>query len=109
MPDDLSQTFKALGHPHRLAIVRRLLEQALSCCEADRPSDCALDPTCCNFGELADELDVGKATVSHHLKELERAGLIERLREGRRVYLRANLDRMETLRRFLDAQHHLVS
>lgn len=109
MPDDLNSAFKALGHPHRLAIVRRLLEQALSCCEADRPDDCTLDPTCCNFGTLADELDVGKATVSHHLKELERAGLVERLREGRRVYLRADLDRMETLRQFLDARRQPVS
>lgn len=104
----LSDAFSALGHPHRLAIVRRLLENALSCCDADRPEDCALDPTCCNFGELVDELHINKATVSHHLKELQRAGLIERVRKGRRVYVRANLDGIDMLRRFLDARRHAV-
>lgn len=101
-----SETFKALGNPHRLALMKRLLKRSLSCAEADRPSECEMDPTCCGFAELADELDIGKATVSHHLKELRRAGLIERIREGRRVYVRANLDRVEALRRFLDARIH---
>lgn len=99
-----SEAFKALGHPHRLALIQRLLQRSLSCAKADRPSECEMDPTCCGFAELADALDVGKATVSHHLKELRRAGLIERIREGRRVYVRANLDRVEALRRFLNAR-----
>lgn len=109
MDRSLSDAFKALGHPHRLVIVRRLLERALACCETDRPEDCALDPTCCHFGDLVSALDISKATVSHHLKELERAGLIERVRDGRRVYVRANVERMETLRQFLDARQHAVS
>lgn len=101
---DLTEAFKALSDPNRLALMKRLLERALSCCEADRPEECDMDPTCCAFGALAEELDIGKATVSHHLKELRRAGLIERLREGRRVYVRANIDRVEEIRQFLDAR-----
>jgi ArsR family transcriptional regulator len=101
-----SEAFKALGNPHRLALMQRLLQQSLSCAAANRPSECEMDPTCCGFAELADQLDIGKATVSHHLKELRRAGLIERIREGRRVYVRANLDRIETLRQFLDPRAH---
>ncbi|MEX0600375.1 MAG: metalloregulator ArsR/SmtB family transcription factor [Rhodothermales bacterium] len=104
----LSDAFSALGHPHRLTIMRRLLEHALSCCEADRPEDCTLDPTCCNFGDFVDELEINKATVSHHLKALEQAGLIERIREGRRVFVRANLDRLDSLRQFLDPHLHTV-
>jgi ArsR family transcriptional regulator len=106
MDSDLTDAFKALGNPHRLAIMKQLLADVLSCSEADRPEECELDPTCCGFAALADDLDIGKATVSHHLKELRRANLVERIKDGRRVYVRANTDRIEELRRFLDAQLH---
>ncbi|WP_103030468.1 ArsR/SmtB family transcription factor [Salinibacter altiplanensis] len=100
----LSEAFKALGNPHRLALMQRLLACSLPCSKADRPEDCEMDPTWSSFGELAEMLDVGKATVSRHLKELRRAGLVERTREGRRVYVRANVDRIEELRQFLDTR-----
>ena len=98
--NDLSEAFKALGHPHRLALVRRLLDQALAC---DAPSGeaCDLDPACCDFGTLADEIGVGPPTVSHHLKVLRQADLIERTRDGRRVYCRINEARIAELRSFL--------
>lgn len=98
--DDLAAAFKALGHPHRLAIVRRLIDEAKSCC-APYPEDCTADPRCCDFAALAAELDVAKGTVSHHLKELDRAGLIVRERSGRRLYCRVNPERLDELRRFL--------
>jgi ArsR family transcriptional regulator len=106
MDTDLAEAFKALAHPNRLALMERLLERAVSCSDAGQPEECDLDPSCCGFAELADQLHVGKATVSHHLKELRRAGLIERLQEGRRVYVRANRDRIKDLRAFLDARVH---
>lgn len=100
MLDDLSSAFKALGHPHRLAIVRRLLDEALAC-EAPSTECCEFDAACCDFSALADDLDIEKPTVSHHLKALQQAGLIERRREGRRVYCRINEERLEELREFL--------
>lgn len=106
MDTDLAEAFQALSNPNRLTLMKRLLERSVSCSEAERPEECEMDPTCCGFGELAEELDIGKATVSHHLKELRRAGLVERTREGRRVYVRANTERIDELRRFLDARVH---
>ena len=100
MSNDLSLAFKALGHPHRLTIVRRLIDEALGC-GAPSVEACSLDPGCCDFSTLADELGVGKSTVSHHLKELDSAGLIERYREGRRLYCRVNEERLSQLRQFL--------
>lgn len=96
--DDLSRAFKALGHPHRLAIVRRLIDAAIAC---ETPENCTLDPACCGFAELVEELGISKATVSHHVKELDQAGLIERIREGRRVYCRVREARLAELREFL--------
>lgn len=101
MEDESSEAFKALGNPHRLRIVRLLLEQEWSCCEQDRPEDCRLDPASCNVGELAERLEVSASTTSHHLKELERAGLLERSRQGRRLFCRVNIDTLQRLRELL--------
>jgi ArsR family transcriptional regulator len=68
--------FKALAHPHRLAIFLRLAK----CCESHGCSaeDCA---RLC-VGELGRGLGIGAPTVSHHLKELARAGLIRTRKRG---------------------------
>jgi len=98
---DLSVAFKALGNPNRLAIVRELLERELACCTTDRVSDCTLDPASCNVGGLGASLTIDASTLSHHLKELDHAELIERARRGRQIYCRIHRGRMEQLRLFL--------
>jgi len=62
--------FKALAHPHRLAIFLRLS----GCCQR-RGCDAEECSRLC-VGELGKGLGIGQPTVSHHLKELARAGLI---------------------------------
>ena len=66
----VAEAFKALSHPHRLAIFLRLAK----CCQRHdcNTEDCA---RLC-VGELGKGLRIGAPTVSHHLKELTRAGLI---------------------------------
>jgi len=98
---DLSAAFKALGHPHRLTIVRRLIEREVACCPSEREEQCALDPASCNVGELAAGLQISGPTLSHHLKELDTAGLIERVRVGRYLYCRVNQERLAQLRSVL--------
>lgn len=88
--DDLARAFRALGEPNRLTIVRALLGRAVACCSDERADECALDPASCNVGELATLVDVAPSTLSHHLKELQDAGVIERAREGRFLYCRIN-------------------
>ncbi len=51
---------KVLSHPVRLYIIDLLRKQ-----------------TCCYSGDLAQELPVAKSTLSQHLKELKKAGLIQ--------------------------------
>jgi ArsR family transcriptional regulator len=62
--------FKALSHPHRLTIFLRLA----NCCQK---RGCNAEE-CSRFciGELGKGLGINQPTVSHHLKELNRAGLI---------------------------------
>ncbi len=95
--DALSRAFRALGHPHRLTIVRALLGRAVACCSGARAAECALDPASCNVGELATLVDVAPSTLSHHLKELQDAGVIERARQGRYLYCRVNEALLEDL------------
>jgi ArsR family transcriptional regulator len=68
--------FKALAHPHRLAIFLRLSKCCLEhgCDEAHCARFCV--------GELGKGLRIGQPTVSHHLKELTRAGLIRSCKAG---------------------------
>lgn len=100
--EELSRAFRALGHPHRLTIVGALLGRAVACCSDERADECARDPASCNVGELATLVDIAPSTLSHHLKELQDAGVIERARDGRFLYCRVNealMDEMAALLR----------
>ncbi len=58
----------------------------------------------CGACDLVDPLGVSQPTVSHHLKTLYEAGLVEREKRGRWVYYRARADRLSILGRALDTQ-----
>ena len=68
--------FKALAHPHRLMIFLRLA----GCCERHNCDSETCSRLC--VGELGKGLGIGQPTVSHHLKELTRAGLILTRKSG---------------------------
>src|SRR5260221_2328192 len=69
--DALAARFKALSDPTRVAIVNRLA---------------AADEVCvCDF---VASLDLAQPTVSHHLKVLREAGLVESSRRGTWAYYR---------------------
>lgn len=73
--------FQALADPTRLAIVREL---------AGAPEVCACDfASCC---------DVRQPTVSHHLKVLREAGVVESERRGTWIYYRLAPAAAERLR-----------
>lgn len=86
--------FKALAHPHRLAIFLRLSQ----CCERHGCSteDCA---RLC-VGELGKGLGIGQPTVSHHLKELTRAGLIRTSKSGQNTECWVAETTLDTLAQF---------
>ena len=52
---------KALSHPTRLYILKKLSKMN----------------ACCYSGDLVDEVPVGRSTLSQHLKELKYSGLIQ--------------------------------
>jgi len=79
--DDLTrfaEAFKALSNPNRLAIFLHLV----SCCPPG---------TLCSFdeemkkcvGDLGKGLQIVSSTISHHIKELRRTGLIHVRKKGK--------------------------
>jgi ArsR family transcriptional regulator len=91
--DELAELFKALANPHRLRIFIGLAR----CC---RPGQaCAPSMRAC-VGDLGDGLGLAPSTISHHLKELRRAGLIEMKRAGQHVECWANPEALARLAEF---------
>ena len=76
-----AELFRALGDPARVRIVNMLAT-----------SD---EPVCvCN---LIEPLELSQPTVSHHLKKLLDAGLVEREQRGKWAYFSLSRDAVETL------------
>ena len=52
------------------------------------------------IGELAQEVNVVKSTVSHHIKELKRVGLIRTERQGQKIACWVDPQKVDALRHF---------
>ena len=91
--DRFSSAFGALANRHRLQIFSMLS----GCCGRSDAWDAHAPPTCC-VGELGSALDIAASTLSHHLKELSRAGLIDMKRDGKRVICSVNAEMLNELR-----------
>jgi ArsR family transcriptional regulator len=76
----LAVAFKALSNPHRL----KIFQQLMSCCAPGTRCSTEEAVRFC-VGELGDGLEIAPSTLSHHIKELNRAGLICMERRGQRI------------------------
>ena len=82
--DQLAAQFKALADPTRVAIVNHLSS-------ADEVCVCS----------LVDAFDLSQPTISHHLKILREAGLVESSRRGTWAYYRLKPETVRQLRQTL--------
>lgn len=98
--EPLEEALDALASATRINILKVLREKRLECRD---PENCDLSERCCNVGELVEELELSQPTVSHHLKELRRAGLIETKKDGRTLFCTINEETFETLSDFLQS------
>jgi ArsR family transcriptional regulator len=76
-----AELFRALADPARVLIVNRLATGA--------------GPVC--ICELVDPLGLSQPTVSHHMKKLLEAGLVEREQRGKWAYFSLKRDAVEKL------------
>jgi ArsR family transcriptional regulator, arsenate/arsenite/antimonite-responsive transcriptional repressor len=77
---------KALADPQRFAMLQRIAAHG----GGEMPCQC-----------LVGQLPITPATISHHVKELAAAGLIDTRREGKCCHFRFNSAAMEAYRREL--------
>ncbi|MFR7872205.1 autorepressor SdpR family transcription factor [Peptoniphilus sp. HMSC062D09] len=75
-----SDTFKALSDPVRLEILNMLKRNGRM-----------------NAGEIADNFDLSKATISHHLKMLKDQDLIYETKEKNFIYYELNTSVFEDI------------
>jgi ArsR family transcriptional regulator, arsenate/arsenite/antimonite-responsive transcriptional repressor len=83
---DAIESLAALAQESRLAIFRMLVKRGPE----------GYTPT-----EIGEKLNVTSPTLSFHLKELQRAGLVDVRRDGRFLYYRPNFAHMNQLIGFL--------
>ncbi len=98
--DQMASIFKALSNTHRLKIYNILTH----CCTPGTscPSD---DVRGCCVGELDSQLDIAASTLSHHLKELNRADLINMKRDGKQIHCSVNTDTLQHLQHLFDSEN----
>lgn len=84
--NDISQVFKALGHPARIAIIQHLMNSKSCICN-----------------DLVGTLPLSQATISQHLRELKDAEIIKGTIEGTSVCYCLNLKVFETMINTLQA------
>ena len=68
----MNQLFKALNDPTRREILELLGKKDLSA------------------GEIADQFNMSKPSISHHLDLLRQAGLVESVKQGQFIYYSLN-------------------
>lgn len=85
---DLARVFKALGDPTRV----KLMSLIAGSSEGEM---CVCD--------LTEPVGLSQPTVSHHMKLLVEAGLVEREQRGRRAYYRPTIDTLASAAKALIA------
>ena len=89
MDIDLNAIFKALNDPTRREILDLLKEKDLTA------------------GEIADQFNISKPSISHHLDLLRQAGLVVSVKEGQFIYYSLNTTVMdEMLKWVISLQSH---
>jgi ArsR family transcriptional regulator, arsenate/arsenite/antimonite-responsive transcriptional repressor len=95
--DRLAAMFKALSNPQRL---RMLLKLVGSCAPREKARPAGQATIYCCATQAGADLSLAASTVSHHLKELRQAGLVEVERRGRRIECRVSEQALRRLASF---------
>jgi len=91
-----AKIFKALSNEQRLKIFLMIYKQ---CCCSGRKGSGTLEGA---FTKACGCVDVCRSTISHHIKELQNAGLIICERKGQSFCCRVNEDALDQIKDFFE-------
>jgi len=96
---NITKIFKALSNEQRLKLFKMIYDCQIEKC-SNKGSSCpkGLDKA---FTKACDHLSIARSTISHHMKELENAGLISMTRNGQSFTCEINMDAIKAVRQFL--------
>ncbi len=92
----ISKIFKVLSNPTRLSIFMEIVD---SQCDCDLNTD-SVSGNCVTM--ISKKLDIPQPTVSNHVKELIKTGLVQTKRKGKNVFLFKSGDVVQRLAQFSD-------
>lgn len=100
---NLERIFKALSNDQRLKLFIMIYNNREKGVKIKNSED--HDKNCCGvmkaFTMACGCLNVSRSTISHHLKELQNAGLIECVRRGQSFYCNINEEAVKAVQNFL--------
>jgi ArsR family transcriptional regulator len=97
---DLVKIFKALSNEQRLNLYKLLCEWSGLTHSSNNGELCCEGVEKC-FTKACCSLDLSRSTISHHIKELQNAGLITLTRNGQSLICTINIEALQAIRGFL--------
>jgi ArsR family transcriptional regulator, arsenate/arsenite/antimonite-responsive transcriptional repressor len=96
---NINKIFRALSNEQRLKLFKMIYDCQVDKC-SNQGSRCVegVDKA---FTRACEHLSVARSTVSHHMKELENAGLISMTRNGQSFICEINMDAVKAIQQFL--------
>ena len=96
---NITKVFRALSNEQRLKLFKMIYD-----CQMEKRSN--KSSSCVKgvekaFTKACNHLSIARSTVSHHMKELENAGLISTTRNGQSFTCEINMDAVKALQQFL--------
>jgi len=104
---DMAKIFKALSSEPRLELFMNLYEWEKNSGQSLNSLDsCETQKECCGtekaFTKACGCMDLSRSTISHHLKELQNAGLVTCTRSGQVISCKVNEEVVELIKHFLE-------
>ena len=98
---DIVKIFKALSNEKRLALLTNVYTWEKNTMKPFETHDCCTGIEKV-FTRAYNSMDLSRSTISHHLKELQNAGLINCTRNGQVISCKVNIEALKLIRNFLE-------